>query len=212
MAVPRVTWRAPGAVIAVLAAVVLRSTSALPSATRTAEGQPAQLRLSLSARPERVERCRELSDDELAKLPAHMRLRTQCEGHSSRYVLVVRIDDRELTVDTLRGGGLRHDRPLHVFREHDVAPGRQRLLVSVTRLDEGTTPTSADTASLTHVASSDTLLGGRAEREREERRRRVAEAMPSRLTLDTTLALAAGRVVLITFDQNTRRLMARTEP
>ena len=60
--------------------------------------------------------------------------------------------------------------------------------------------------------SSDTLLGGRAEREREERTRRVAEAMPSRLVIDTTMSLAPGGVVLVTFDQNTRRLTMRKEP
>lgn len=206
------TWRALGVAVAVLAAMVLRWSSAMSSGTRTAREQPAQLRLSLSARPERVERCRELSDDELAKLPAHMRLRTQCEGYSARYMLTIGLDERRLTIDTLRGGGLRHDRPLHVFLEHDVTPGQQRVVVEVTRIDERTTLNAADTGSASREAVSDTLLGGRAERERDERTRRVAEAMPPRLVLDTTMTFAPGGVVLITFDQNTRRLTMRKEP
>lgn len=205
----RMTWRAAGVAVAVFAAVAVRWSSALPLGTRTARDQAAQLRLSLSARPERVERCRELSDDELAKLPAHMRLRTKCEGYSARYLLTIVVDERSLTSDTLRGGGLRHDRPLHVFREYDVTPGPQRIRIEVTRVDEGT---AGDSTRDNRGASSDTLLGGRAEREREERTRRVAEAMPSRLVIDTTMTLGSGGVVLVSFDQNTRRLTMRKEP
>lgn len=210
--VARMTWRAAGVAIAVLAAVAVRWSSSLPSGTRTARDQPAQLRLSLSARPERVERCRELTDDELAKVPAHMRLRTECEGYSARYLLTIAVGERRLTADTLRGGGLRHDRPLHVFQEHDVTPGPQRIRVEVSRLDERTMPAAGYTVRDRRDSLSDTLLGGRAEREREERTRRVAEAMPPRLALDTTMTLVTGRVVLITFDQNTRRLTMRKEP
>jgi hypothetical protein len=206
------TWRALGVVVAVLAAAAIRWSSSLPSGTRTARDQSAQLRLSLSARPERVERCRDLSDDELAKLPAHMRLRTQCEGYSARYLLTIAVNERRLTTDTLRGGGLRHDRPLHVFQEHDVTPGPQRVLVEVTRVEEGTASTATDTAREGRGAPSDTLLGGRAEREREERTRRVAEAMPARLVIDTKMTLVPGGVVLVTFDQSTRRLTMRKEP
>ena len=122
-------WRLAGVVVAIVAAASLRWSSVLSLGTRTSREHSAQLRLSLSARPERVERCRELSDEELARLPAHMRLRTQCEGYSARYRLAITVDGHQLAADTLRGGGLRHDRPLHVFQEHDVAPGRQRVTV-----------------------------------------------------------------------------------
>jgi hypothetical protein len=208
----RLFRRAPGLVVAVLLAAALRFATAAPLGTRTAGEEVAQVRLSLSARPERIERCRELSDDELAKLPAHMRMRTQCEGYSARYLLRVSVGEREVTHDTLRGGGLRHDRRLHVFQEHLVSPGQQRLLVEVTRLDEGQAPAVPDTAAGGAVFAADTLLGGRAEREREERTRRVAEAMPQRLVLDTLMNLATRGVVLITFNNETRRLTARTEP
>lgn len=201
--------RAPGIVVAVLGALALRFATAAPLGTRTAGKEVAQVRLSLSARPERIERCRELSDEELAKLPAHMRLRTECEGYSARYLLRVSVGEREVTLDTLRGGGLRHDRRLHVFQEHLVAPGRQRLLVEVTRLDEDQAPAEADSAG--NRIGADTLLGGRAEREREERTRRMAQAMPQRLVLDTLMNLDTHGVVLITFDNETRRLTVRTE-
>lgn len=205
------TWRALGIVIALLATGLLRWSSSYSSGTRTAASHPAQLRLSLSARPERVERCRELSDEELSKLPAHMRLRTQCEGYTARYLLTIVLGERPLTTDTLRGGGLRHDRPLHVFQEHDVRPGTQRVLIEITRIDDAAAGAATDSSAVARQAS-DTLLGGRAERERDERSRRVAEAMPPRLALDTTLTLTPGGVALITFDQNSRRLTMKKEP
>jgi hypothetical protein len=168
------------------------------------------MRLSLSARPERIERCRQLSDEELAKLPAHMRLRTECEGFSASYALAISVDEDRLVVDTLRGGGLRKDRPIHLYREYEVQPGSRRLRIEVSRIDESTNA-GADTTGPGSGQPADTLLGGRAEREREERARRAAEAMPARLLLDTLLTVAARRVVLVTFDNTTRRLVARME-
>ena len=46
----------------------------------------------------------------------------------------------------------------------------------------------------------------------EERTRRVAEAMPPRLVIDTTMTLIPNGVVLITFDRDTRRLTLQKEP
>lgn len=208
VAVPR---RVLGVVTAAIGLIALRWSSVMPSGARHVEDR-AQLRLSLSARPERIERCSELSDDELAKLPAHMRLRTRCEGYAARYLLTIAVGERDLTSDTLSGGGLRQDRPLHVFREHEVIPGPQRLHIELTRLDAGPAPFDADASRASLQATADTLLGGRADRERDERARRTAEAMPPRLVLDTLITIAARRVVLVTFDNNTRRLVARTEP
>lgn len=209
VAVPQLTWPAFGLMVAVLAAATLRVVSS--STTGSESGQPARIRLSLSARPERVERCRDLSDEELAKLPAHMRLRTQCEGYSARYLMTVSVGEEQLSVDTLRGGGLRNDRPLHVFEEHDVVPGERRVVIEVTRVDE-TGRTAPDTITPSADTPSDTLLGGRAEREREERSRREAEAMPAHLAIDTTMNLVSGRVILVSFDQLARRLTIRERP
>lgn len=207
MTTPRILWRAIGFVVAGLGLFALRWISAAPLGS--AHDGASQLRLSLSARPERIERCRELSDDELAKLPAHMRLRTQCEGFTARYLLTISVGGRQLTNDTLRGGGLRHDRPLHVFREYELSPGDQRLRIEVSRVDEGEASLVSETQ---EREAADTLLGGRADRERDERARRTAEAMPQRLVVDTVMTIPAKRVVLVTFDNNVRRLVARMEP
>lgn len=200
-------WRAAGLLVAAVGAIFLREGSIYP--WRVPASDAAQLRLSWSARPERVERCRRLSDAELAQLPQHMRLRLQCEGGFARYLLTVRVDSGVIASDTLRGGGLRHDRPLHLFEEVSIPGGDRRVRVEVVRLDS--TITTGD--STQHAQEpGDTLLGIRAGREADERQRRAREAMPPRLTLDTLVALPSGRVLLVVYDEQSKRLTARVTP
>jgi hypothetical protein len=98
---------------------------------------------------------------------------------------------------------------MHLFEEYDITPGTRRIRVVLMRIDSAASsmPTSDSAA-----APSDTLLGGREGREAEERMRRAREAIPAALVLDTALSLAPQRVLLITYDGGTRRLVARTEP
>jgi len=226
---------APMRILAVAAAsaialLALRSASFISTASD--RGASAWVRLSWSARPERIEHCRRLTDAELEARPAHMRLRLECEGRFARYMLQLTVDDTVTVTDTVQGGGLRHDRPMHVLREHPLDPGTRRLLITLVRLDslgaevsESTTEADAhserdaQTASaapgVSPDAESDTVLGEREGREREERVRRAGEAIPARLSLDTTITLGAGRVVLITYDGARRTLVAnagRTNP
>ncbi|MFN8574160.1 MAG: hypothetical protein U0132_19070 [Gemmatimonadaceae bacterium] len=195
-------WRLVGVLVAVGAAGVLRWGSLVPVAS--ADADKAQIRLSWSARPERVEQCRRLSDDELLKLPPHMRLRVQCEGSFARYLLTVRVNAAVLSQDTLRGGGLRHDRPIHVYEEVPVAAGHVRVQLDVARLDSAVASTGAPEAGAT--SDADTLLGNRASREVDERQRRAREAMPAHLAIDTSLTLTAGKVVLVVYDEPSRKL------
>ncbi|MFN8668659.1 MAG: hypothetical protein U0164_15880 [Gemmatimonadaceae bacterium] len=212
---------APARVAAVAAAtalflVALRGASFIP--TSDARGDTAWVRLSWSARPERVEHCRRLSDEELEARPAHMRLRFECEGRFARYLLQLTVDGAAAVSDTVQGDGLRHDRPMHVLREHPLPPGERRLQVTLARLDSATATAQDSVAGTTGVAGtparsdveSDTVLGEREGREREERARRAAESIPARLSLDTTITLGAGRVVLVTYDGTRRTLVART--
>jgi hypothetical protein len=102
---------------------------------------------------------------------------------------------------------------MHVFREFAVPPGPLRLTVTLARIDSvGAVP--GDSAVLgvsgTGGAGAETLLGAREAREMAERRQRAGEAIPARLALDTSLALGRGRVVLVTWDDEARRLAART--
>ncbi len=180
---------------------------------RTGTGDAAALRLSWSGRPERIERCRELSDEELAKRPAHMRLRLECEGHPARYTVRVRSDGVVLSVDTVTGGGLRGDRAIHMLREYAVPPGLRAILVEIARIDS-VAHDDEDSAS-TDDEGADSFVPGaapasRARRERDERRRQRQEALPASLSLDTTLQIPEGGVVMVTYDPTRRRLVAIT--
>lgn len=91
------------------------------------------LRLSWSARPERIEKCRTLSDAELAELPQHMRQARECEGEAASYALLVVADGDTVERSVVRGGGLRGDRPIFLHRSYVLKEGERRILVRFTR-------------------------------------------------------------------------------
>jgi len=167
------------------------------------------LRLAWSVRPERIEHCRTLTDAELADVPAHMRQRVQCEGRSASYRLLVHVDGGT-TLDTLvTGGGARSDRPVYVFRELNVPAGGHRLDVRFEREAESEAA-GADSVAGGGEVAGDTLMAGRAVREREERRRRQEEAVPPRLELRADIRPEAREVLLVTYDIDRRALVLRT--
>jgi hypothetical protein len=98
-------------------------------------GADGVLRLAWRARPDRVEDCRPQSAEALARLPAHMRQPMICEGASASYRLQVRVDGQLALDEVLRGGGLRHDRPIYVFRELRVMPGEHEVAVQFVRIE-----------------------------------------------------------------------------
>lgn len=141
-------------------------------------GEHAVLRLAWMARPERIEDCRQQSDEELSKLPAHMRQSMSCVGTSATYRLEVRWNDRVIAQQTIRGGGLRHDRPLYLFRDIDLPAGDAAIRVAFQRVES--VPGNART--------------------REE-------AVPPSLLLERHLQMEARRVVLVTYDAERRDLV-----
>lgn len=173
----------------------------------TGRGNEALLRLSWSGRPERIERCRRLTDEELAQRPAHMRQRLECEGSSAHYLVLVGTDGQSASLDTVTGGGLRGDRPIHFLGEYRLQPGTHAISVEVVRAD--TVAADAEEAEdRDETDEGEDVELDRGVREREERRRQREEALPARLALDTTLMLEPGEVVLITYDRGARRLVA----
>jgi hypothetical protein len=93
----------------------------------------ARLRLSFSARPERIEVCRNVSAEEMAKREEHMRQRVECDGRFATYSLRVEADGRAIDEMVVRGAGLRNDRPIYLLREFDLPSGPHRLHVSFRR-------------------------------------------------------------------------------
>jgi hypothetical protein len=165
----------------------------------------ASLRLTWSARPERIESCHRLSESELEKLPAHMRQQVTCEGVSATYRLRVWRGDSLLDDRVLHGSGLRRDRPMHVLRDYEVPPGTHRLRVEVHRIETPAADSDAD------VADTGSSLD-RGVREAEERQRRRLEAIPAELRLDEEVIVAPREVVLVTWDADARRLRTVRSP
>ena len=195
-------WLVAGiATTAALLAIVRASASPVPFH----DADSARLRLSLSARPERIEVCRTVSAEELAQREEHMRQRVECDGRSATYTLRVEADGRRIDETVIRGAGLRHDRPIYLLRDFDLAAGAHRVRVSLTRREN----TDDDAAAFAPAESSgaDTgIFAGRAQREAIERARRAGAAIPPRLLLDTSLTFAPRRVTIVTFDQERRAL------
>ena len=164
----------------------------------------ARLRLSWSARPERIEVCRALTAEELARREEHMRLRVECDGRFATYALRVEADGKVLGESVVRGAGLRHDRPIYLLRDFVVAGGSHHVRVSLVRREQ----TDGDaTAVQARSADADTgIFAGRAEREAVERTRRARAAIPARLLLDTSLAFTPNRVIIVTLNADRRAL------
>jgi hypothetical protein len=205
-------------VVTVVSALALAFLSGAPYGVN--ELADARLRVAFSARPERIESCRTLSADELANVPQHMRQAVVCEGKAASYRLEIRRDDSLVASALLRGGGLRHDRRLYVLRELHVPSGRSTIDVRLVRTDTvAATPSGEARSSDDHAredrAEHDSLdarqhddddARNAVSRDLDERRRRVADEVPSSLALHEVVTLSPREVLLVTYDQVSRRL------
>jgi hypothetical protein len=174
-----------GVVVAAMGAIVWAS-----SAPMTVHGSDrGMLRLALSARPERIEVCREQSAEELAKLPAHMRQPLVCEGTSARYRLTVRREGDLLLDRTLHGGGVRQDRRLYVLEELQLDPGQASIEVRLDRIDDP--QTNPGTRPSQPVAT---------------------ETVPPHLSLSQRVSVERRQVLLITYAPERRALIVIQDP
>lgn len=146
----------------------------------------AVLRVAWGARPERVETCREQSPEALALLPAHMRQPVVCEGTTATYRLEVRREGRLIGAQVVRGGGLRQDRRLYVFREFRVPPGEALVDVRFDRIEGDAQPSSSPRDG-----------------------RPGHGQVPARLSFQERLSFAPRRVILVTYEPDRRELVAQ---
>ncbi len=109
-------------------------------------GAGAEIRLAWRFRSERVSRCRQLTPEELARLPEHMRQAESCERGLRPYRLGISLDGDLMSDDTVRARGAESDRPLFVFRRVPVAPGAHALRIAFTPVGEGRDTLTLDTA------------------------------------------------------------------
>ena len=182
--------------------------TAIPVPTSREAG--AAVRLSWTARPEWIEECRAATEEELARVEVHMRQRVVCEGAAASYRLRISVDDTVVAERVVRGGGLRHDRPMHVLVNQPVAPGLRHLRIELERREVRDSLRGMVPSDLAAVEDTG-LFAGRAARELDERSRRAAAAVPPRLRLDTVLQLPAQRVALVRYDPDGRRLELVTD-
>lgn len=163
----------------------------------------AVLRIAFRAHPERIEVCRTPTEQELEGVAVHMRQEVICAGTAASYRLRLVMDDSLLLDDVVRGGGLRHDRPLQLQLERVVPPGLRRVRLSLVRR-ESAPPDSVLTPAAPASESDEGLRDSRAARAAEGRVRRNQAPLPQTLTLDTSVTFPARRVVLVTIDPDTR--------
>lgn len=91
--------------------------------------QGSLLQLALRTSSGRAQVCRTLSEDELAKLPAHMRRPTVCEDTPVTYRLHVTIDGGEVLDRLCSPAGIHGDRPITVGERVGVVPGEHDVAV-----------------------------------------------------------------------------------
>jgi hypothetical protein len=89
------------------------------------------LRLSWRMRGEIEEECRERSEEELEKIPVHMRTARVCEREAVAYELKVSIDGRDVLALHLIAAGAKGDRPIYVLEEFPLEPGAHRIRVAL---------------------------------------------------------------------------------
>jgi hypothetical protein len=176
----RVSRAVAGSGLAIGATVLLAALSRAPQSTGSPSG--GVLRLSWSGHPERVEVCRAVSDEELQRLPRHMRQPMICDGRTADYRLGVTVDGVTLADDPMTGGGFRRERPIYLYREFPLAAGPHQVVV---RFD------LADTAAGTAARGSTSSR---------------LDALPRALTLDTAITLQPRTVALVTYDPERRAL------
>lgn len=207
--------RVIGLALALSAALAITQASVLRINLNPSDA--AVLRLAWTARPERIEDCHAQSEEELAKLPAHMRQSEICEGTTASYRLEVRHNGVVIADHTVRGGGFRHDRPLYVSREMPLPSGDAAISVTFARIDSpqshvsekehGERPRSELQERESHAMDPD-----RRRREEEERLHSREEAVPPMLSLERRLRLASRQVVLVTYDPERRELVVIDGP
>jgi hypothetical protein len=204
--------RAPRVVPALIvtAAALLGMAWGSTAPLRVASASDAILRVSLGARPERIEVCHEQSDEELARLAPQMRQQVVCEGRTAQYRLQVHRNGQLIHSQIVRGGGLRQDRQLYVSRDLHVPPGAGFFAIHLARID---TVAQIEDAGGDQDDDDDQrnggIIPGRATREVDERRRRREESVPAELSLDVDVTLDPREVFLVSYDSDERRLITR---
>ena len=123
---PRLTqYLGQVAVLAAIAAFV-GYFSAAPAYHQVPDGM-AQIKLSFGHGGERVEDCRKLTPEEIAKLPPNERRPNTCLRERLPVTVVIELDGKPLYEDVLQPSGLSRDGPSETYRKFLVPAGPHRI-------------------------------------------------------------------------------------
>lgn len=181
---------APPVLVTALSALALAALSGVPY--EAAGDGNAVLRLSWRTRVAAVRECRDPTEEELGRLPAHMRPDRVCDWEVPPHRLRVAVDGRVLENTTIEAAGVRGDRPLYVFREFSLPPGSHEVEI-------GFSPEGPD-------AHEDGEAG---ERRGSEGREPDEHPYETRSAFHGRVEMAAGEVILVTLDPDLGRLVRR---
>jgi hypothetical protein len=170
--------RAGAVLVAVAGAAALAVLSAYPLPGDAP--QHALLRLDWRLRGEEAGDCLRPRAEDLARLPLHMQNPDACVGSLPPYRLRLWIDDVSYLDEIVTGGGAREDRPLTVYRDMPLEPGRRRIRAAFVR---------------EALSDADATDGAR---------------QPTTLHVDAEVLAEAGRVLLVVRRQDTGDLVVRS--
>lgn len=143
------------------------------------------LRMAWRTSGEKVRICKELSAEEKAKIPIHMRRDAGCVSRVLPYRLHVSVDGKVIEDRAIVPAGIHGDRPLYVQAELARAPGPVAVHIEF-----------APELSLLHQE-----VGARDPAWEE------AAARAPRFTLDRSIEIQAGRIALVALDRAGKELV-----
>lgn len=168
---------------------------AMAFAVRYPIGQPAdQAKLMVLGRMvgERIRVCRDLTPEELARIPKHMQAtgQRQCEQSLLPYRLRLWLDDALRIDATVKPAGIRQDRPVYIQEALLVPPGSISVRIAL---------------------DPEPRAGGNAGAEDAARARALSEAVgrATHYALNRTLVLAKGQVVRLELDEDAHEWVLR---
>jgi ferredoxin len=119
-----------GAVALVVSALLLGLVALGSRWPQGAAPDHAVLRLGWRLAGQVRERCRDLTAEEQAARPVHMRRPRECVSEVLAYDLTAAVDGQIIARKRVRSPGLRGDRPLGVEEEFDIRPGEHTVSVT----------------------------------------------------------------------------------
>jgi hypothetical protein len=163
-------------------------------------GQPGHglLRLAWRMSGAQVRLCRERSQEELLRLPPHMRQAQACDEVAVPYRLSLRLNGEERLERVVRPRGAKSDRPIYVAEDFRLEPGTYRI-------DVRFEPDAEAAEELGEEEDRDAKEGAdRPGHEGHALREAIARA--PRYALSQELVSSAGRIVLVELDESAKEL------